>query len=129
MSLLPHSQQQPMVQTAIDKTSASFSNQMLLLVTGDNDSKIQQTLPHVAEAFQSLNQVYRVQWRVDDNFLTRFHQQLFPYRFALLDPQSRQALQNKQFGQFEQRTLANLFSPLSTDKLNLIEDPFGFFHT
>lgn len=127
MSLLPHSQQQPMVQTAIDKTSASFSNQMLLLVTGDNDSKIQQTLPHVAEAFQSLNQVDRVQWRVDDNFLTRFHQQLFPYRFALLDPQSRQALQYKQFGQFEQRTLANLFSPLSTDKLNLIEDPFGFF--
>ncbi|QHJ12087.1 hypothetical protein FX988_02333 [Paraglaciecola mesophila] len=127
MSLLPHSQQQPTVQTAIDKTSASFSNQMLLLVTGDNDLQIQQTLPNVAKAFQSLNQVDKVQWRVDDDFLARFHQELFPYRFALLNSESRQALKDKQFDQFEQRTLAKVFSPLSTDKLDLIEDPFGFF--
>tara|TARA_R110000744_G_scaffold254965_1_gene370526 strand:+ start:14808 stop:17114 length:2307 start_codon:yes stop_codon:yes gene_type:complete len=127
MSLLPHSQQQPMVQRAIDKTSAGFSNRMLLLLSGASDVQVQGELSGIAEAFQSLEHVTKVQWRVDDGYLARFHQQLFPYRFALLDNKSRQALRSGQFDQFEQRTLAKLYSPLSADKIDLIEDPFGFF--
>ncbi|MEP4888968.1 MAG: MMPL family transporter [Aliiglaciecola sp.] len=127
MSLLPKSQQQPLAQQAIDQTSARFSKRLLLLLSGEDETSLRQSVVTLAQELQALSPVSEVRWQVESNQLEELRQGLFPYRFALLDPAAREDLLTGNYSLFERRTLGNLFSPLTASKVELIDDPFGFY--
>lgn len=127
MSLLPESKQQPLAQQAIEQTTARFSKRLLILVSGENESVIKTELETLAAEFAALEPVAEVRWRIQGNQLQTFYNEMFPYRFALLDEQSRNKLIAENYQTFEKRALANLFSPVSAGKIELVDDPFGFY--
>ncbi|GAB2701805.1 MMPL family transporter [Aliiglaciecola aliphaticivorans] len=127
MSLLPKSEQQPLAQQAIEQTSARFSKRLLLLLSGEDETKIIQSVSALAQNLTALSPVSEVRWQVENNQLADLRNELFSYRFVLLDSASHADLQAANYEKFERRTLANLFSPVNASKVELIEDPFGFY--
>lgn len=127
MSLLPRSDQQPLVQQATKQMSDRFSKRLLLLLSAENDSDVRAAVSALAKDLAKLPDVSNVDWQVDDNELEQIQREHYPYRFAILDQQSRELLLAGNYQQLQDRALSNLYSPLSVGKSSLIDDPFGLF--
>ncbi|MDO6566966.1 MMPL family transporter [Alteromonas sp. 1_MG-2023] len=127
MSLLPTSEQEPLAQQAIQQTSERFSKRLLLLVSGSDENAVKQSVQALATRAQQVLANADVRWQVEANQRDSQREALFPYRFALLDDSSREALISGNYQGFENRTIASLFSPIAAGKVELVDDPFGFY--
>ena len=125
LTLLPESEQQPLVQRARDRIGAEFSSRLLLLVTAAEDANARTAVASLARTLTGLAAVARVEWRMTDDDFSRSREQLFAYRFYLLAPDLRQAMLDGAYRQITQQALVKLFGPVSAG--DLIEDPFGLF--
>lgn len=127
MALLPESQQQPMVQRAIDKMSSRFSNRLTLLLSGSNEVEVRQSVNILAEKLQTLEEVRNVTWLVDESLVDQSYAERFPYRFVVIDDELRKLLQAEHYQSIQQKALHRLYSPVSGVITSVIDDPFGLF--
>jgi predicted exporter len=127
MSLLPKSKQQVIVQQATEQMSDVFAKRVIFLLSSNSDSKVREIVSTLAGRLELLPDVVNVEWQVNESDFSKSQQELYPYRFALIDPVSRQLMLNQQFKDIQTRALLNLYSPITTGAISIIDDPFGLF--
>ena len=128
MSLLPTSNQQPVVQQATDKMAARFSKRLIILLTGESEDSVRISIESLASALAAMPEVADITWQVKEKELNRYREELFPYRFALLDNNLRATLQTGNDQQIKENAVRQLFSPLPSGEHDLISDPFNLFN-
>ena len=127
LSLLPESDQQPLVHAATEQMSKGFSQRLILVVAGENEQALRTAVADMAEGLAQLPDIARVYWRVNDADVARMRDQLYPYRFSVIDAGVRELLLAGSYQQLSDRALARLYGPLSSGGNLLIEDPFGLY--
>ena len=127
MSLLPESEQQPLVEAAIEQMSEDFSQRLILVVAGKNEQELREAVTGMAESLALLPEIARVYWRIDDDDVASMRDQLYPYRFSVIDAGVRRLLLEGSYQQLSDRALARLYGPLSGVGSSFVEDPFGLF--
>lgn len=127
MSLLPKSQQQPLVQQAVDQSAEGFSKGVILLLSGDDESDVQQAVHELAGSLSSMPDVASLRWRVESDEIEKLQTSLFPFRFVVLDEQVRATLRGADFEQISEQALWRVYSPIKMGKGSLTEDPFALY--
>ena len=127
MGLLPESDKEPNVQLATNQMAEGFSKRVILLLSSDNEGEVQAAVRAMAVVLEKLPDIANVEWQVQDKDIVQRQQELYPYRFSILDPAVRKQLLNNEFEQVQKRALTNLYSPLNVGRNSIIDDPFGFF--
>ena len=127
MALLPESEQQPDIQAADHQISASFSNRLLLIFSGEQDESVRQAVQYFGKHLQHLEAVQEVQWQLSADRIQLMQQEWLPYRFSILSDSIRTALQKEEHDIVLKKALAQLFSPVSPIGVRLTEDPFFLF--
>jgi len=127
LTLLPKSDQQHLVQDASEQISKDFSGRLILLLSGENDQKVRAAVGTMARKLALLPGISRVFWQVKDNEITSLREELYPYRFSVLDTDTRKLLLAGMHQQLRDRALIRLFGPLPVGGDSIIEDPFGLF--
>ena len=125
LTLLPESGQQPLVQTVSDHLADEFSRRLVLLVSAVNDTDARAAVEVFAAKLDSLEVVARTRWRISESEAQRLQSELFPYRFQLLDVDSRKQLQRGNSELLRERALIRLFAPVGAGSGNLVADPFA----
>ena len=125
ISLLPDSEQQPVVQKATDALAKSFDEKLVLLLQGDNSEQLQAYVTEVATTFERLTYVDEVQWRTDAQAYTHHQTQYEAYRFTILSPDVTQRMLSGEFELIRKKALTEALSPMSASNLSVVEDPFG----
>ena len=126
LSLLPQAQQDPLAQRAGAQMGRDFAERLLLVMSGSDEAALRDAVKTMADALAGLDEVEQVEWRVDEADLARLRNELYPYRFALLDDAIAEQLRRGGFKAVSERALARLFGPLAGGN-SLIEDPFGLY--
>ncbi|RTE65961.1 hypothetical protein EH243_09775 [Amphritea opalescens] len=126
MALLPTTEQRPEISQAVEKLSADFSGQVLLVVAADDRDIARQAVAVAAQRLAALSDIARVDWQLNDT--TIMSNELYPFRFNVLSNTVRNRLLAGQGQQQYQSALQQLFSPLSGRALDPIRDPFGLYH-
>ncbi|MFV9615021.1 MAG: MMPL family transporter [Gammaproteobacteria bacterium] len=127
IALLPESEQQPIVQQATEKMAERFSRRLILLLTGEDEEAVRIAIKSLADSLIVKPEVEKVVWSVEDDEISRFRNELHPYRFSVIEQGVRQLLLAENYEQIKQQALFQLFSPLSTGGGEIIKDPFGLF--
>jgi predicted exporter len=127
LSLLPKSDQQPLVRAAIEQMSKDFSQRLILVVAGENEQELREAVASMAEELALLPDIARVYWQVNDVDIARMRDQLYLYRFSVVDAGIRELLLAGSYQQISDRALARLYGPLSGAGSSVIEDPFGLY--
>lgn len=127
MTLLPKSEQQPIVQAATEQMADRFSKRLLLLVSAEDENTVRKAIPLLASQMRKLPEISKIDWRVSDDEIELLQNELYPYRFSVLDHTIRALLLDNDFQQIQARALMRLYSPLSIGKTSLVEDPFSLF--
>jgi len=127
LSLLPESDQQPLVEQAIKQMSEDFSGRLVLMLSGKNEQEVRTTVTSMAQNLSLLTELSKVFWRVEEAETSGLHKALFPYRYSVIDSSVREILLNGEFQRLNDRALMRLFGPLSTGGDSILEDPFGLF--
>lgn len=126
-ALLPESDQSVLVKNATERLSDRYARRLTLLLAGDDDNEVRQAVGDLAQKLSSVGGISRVLWQVDGNQLQQFHDELYPYRFAVLDPDIKEALTTNNFESIADNALLRLYSILSVGQSSMIDDPFGLF--
>ena len=92
LTLLPKSDQQPLIQIASDQMSKDFSGRLIMLISGKNDQDVRAAVGTMAEKLALLPGISGVNWQVKDNEITTLREELYPYRFSVLDRDIRKLL-------------------------------------
>jgi len=127
ISLLPESEQQPLVQQATEQMAERFSKRLILLLSAANEEKVRLAVKSLADSLIATPDVSSVVWRVEDDEISRIRDELYPYRFSIIEQGVRDLLLAENYLQIKQRALFQLYSPLSVGGGGIIEDPFGLF--
>lgn len=125
MSLLPESQQQPLVREASAQMGQRFSEQLIILVSGQDKQQLQQATQTIAERYKQLPEVDSILWRIDDQKIEQTQQASGDFRYVLLSEKIRLALQNDETDVIANRALSMIYSPIQVGGQNLKADPFG----
>jgi predicted exporter len=126
LSLLPESDQDSLVHRASEQMNRDFSERLLLVLSGVDEPALRSAVATMAGALAPLAEVARVDWRVAAADVVSQRNELYPYRFALLDEALREQLLADEYGRAGARALARLFGPLAGSG-SLIGDPFGLY--
>jgi len=127
IALLPESEQRPEVQQASDRMAERFSRRLIVLLSGADEVEVRAAVETLAISLSAKPEVSEVVWRVADDEVSRFRDELYPYRFTVIEQGVRKLLLAKNYAQIKQQALFRLFSPLSMGGGEIIEDPFGIF--
>jgi predicted exporter len=127
MSLLPKSEQNALVQTATEHMAEQFSKRVLLLISSPDTVKARNAVTTLALSLSTATEIAEINWQIDDQDVQDLHTQILPYRFAILDPKIRSLLVDNEYSQISNIALMHLFSPLSSSKSTVIDDPFSLF--
>ncbi len=124
-TLLPQSDQQVVVRNAAEKMTARFSNRFILLFSGSDEKQVRHAVSVMADGLEQSEYVGKVIWQLPKAELIDFQEELFPYRFTVLDARVRKQLLAGEYERVRERAILRIFSPLSTGKIAVIDDPFG----
>lgn len=125
MSLLPESQQQPLVREASAQMGQRFAERLLILISGQDKQQLQQATQSLADRFQQIPEVESVVWQIDEQQIAQSQQASDDYRYILLSEKIRSALQNDDTDAVAKRALSMIYSPMQVGGQNLKADPFG----
>lgn len=126
-ALLPESDQSELVKNATERMAEGYARRLTLLLSGQDDKEVRRAVTDLAQNLSSVEGVSRVLWQVEANQLQQIQGELYPYRFAVLDPEIKKSLQENNFQLVADKALARLYSFLSVGQSSIIEDPFGLF--
>ncbi|MAK66151.1 MULTISPECIES: MMPL family transporter [unclassified Methylophaga] len=124
MSLLPESQQQPLVREASAQMGQRFAERLIILISGQDKQQLQQATQTIAERYQQIPEVDSVVWQIDDQQIEQSQHASDAYRYVLLTEKMRLALQNNTEA-VAKRALSMIYSPMQMGGQNLKADPFG----
>jgi predicted exporter len=127
LSLLPESDQQPLVEQAIEQMSEDFSGRLVLMLSGKNEQEVRTAVTSMAQNLSLLTELSKVFWRVEDSETSGLRNALFPYRYSVLNTSVRKLLISGEYQRLNDRALTRLFGPLSTGGDSILEDPFGLY--
>jgi len=127
MSLLPESEQKPIVKQAIEQMSDRFSKRLILLLSGDNEEEVRSEVHLLAGKLAALPAIEKIDWHVDSQQFEQAQKALYPYRFSLLDDNSRNLLSLGHYQQLQDSALSYLYNPVSVGKVSLLDDPFSLY--
>lgn len=125
MSLLPESQQQPLVREASAQMGQRFAERLLILISGQDKQPLQQATKTLADRFQQIPEVESVLWQIDEQQIAQSQQASDDYRYVLLSEKIRSALQNDDTEAVAKRALSMIYSPMQVGGQNLKADPFA----
>lgn len=125
MSLLPASEQQPIVKAASEKMGGQFTKRLLLLVEAEDKTLRQQQVKRLAAQLTDLPEVASVTWQLEGERLHQLEENVFPYRYALLTDDIAERIDAGETQSLRQRALAKIISPVGGGRGDLISDPFG----
>ncbi len=125
MSLLPESQQQPLVREASAQMGQRFAERLLILISGQDKQQLQQATQTLADRFQKIPEVESVLWQIDEQQIAQSQQASDDYRYILLSEKIRSSLQNDDTDAVAKRALSMIYSPMRVGGQNLKADPFG----
>ncbi|WP_296591972.1 MMPL family transporter [Methylophaga sp.] len=125
MSLLPESQQQPLVREASAQMGQRFAERLLILISGQGKQQLQQATQTLAGRFQQIPEVESVLWQIDEQQIAQSQQASDDYRYVLLSEKIRSALQNDNTDIVAKRALSMIYSPMQVGGQNLKADPFA----
>ena len=128
MALLPESKQEPILQQANIQIADQFEQRLILLVSAADEDSVRRAVALSAEAFTNNTHIADIKWQANLEELKSYQDQFYPYRYSIVDFNTREHLVNNDFEFIKNRALTNLFSPLSIGTNNLAEDPFGLFN-
>lgn len=129
MALLPESDQQPLVQQAANKMSKRYSSRLVVMLSSGDENLLRQSVERLALRLESNTDVSNVLWQIDEERVTNQSlKELLPYRFSILDGNSRALLLDGQFEQLRNRAIQNVFGPLTVAQASIVEDPFGLLN-
>lgn len=126
-ALLPESDQSELVKKSTEKMAERYARRLIILLSGDNDNDVREAIATLAQKLSSIDHVSRVLWQVESNQAQQFRDELYPYRFSVLDPDIKEALKANNFQTVSDKALLRLYSILSVGQSSMIEDPFGLF--
>lgn len=125
MSLLPESQQQPLVREASAQMGQRFAERLLILISGQDKQELQKATQSLADRFQQIPEVESVVWQIDEQQIAQSQQASDDYRYILLSEKIRSVLQNNDTDTVAKRALSMIYSPMQVGGQNLKADPFG----
>ena len=127
LKLLPASDQQPLVQLASEQLGEDFSSRLLLLLSGEDEDRLQLAVDDMATSLLAEKDFSAVYWRVSAQEMQRQREASFPFRFSLLDDNTRKLLLAEDYETLSQRALQRLYAPVSAAAGSIIEDPFALY--
>ena len=104
ITLLPKSEQQPLVQQATDQMAERFSKRLILLLRGEDEEKVRSAVESLAGSLIATPDVSSVLWRADEN-VASLKDELYPYRFAIIEQGVRDLLLAENYEQIKQQAL------------------------
>lgn len=125
MSLLPASEQKPIVKAASEKMGRQFSQRLLILVTAEQSELRKQAVRTLAEQLIALPQVESVDWQLRGSEVVQAQESIFPYRYSLLTDDIAAKIDAGDTAALSQKALARIINPMGTASVSLISDPFG----
>lgn len=125
MSLLPESQQQPLVREASAKMGQRFAERLLILVAGEDKQALQKATQSIADRYQTIPEVDSVLWQIGSDDIEHSQQALTENRYVLLNDEIRRALQQDDTDFVTKRALTMIYSPMQMGGQNLKTDPFA----
>lgn len=99
MALLPKSDQQPLVQQAVDKMAERFSKHLVVLIADENEADVRAAIKELSLDLNELPDIAKVTWKIESGALEQLNTELYPYRFSVLDGQVRKLLLDGQYQQ------------------------------
>ncbi|MCX4189072.1 hypothetical protein OMP94_02115 [Methylophaga sp. OBS3] len=129
MSLLPASEQQPIVKTAAEQMGGAFSKRLIILVSSEDKQARQQAVKQVVEKLSPIEQVESVIWQLDGLAIQQSQQALFDYRYALLTDSLVDAIDADETGRIREQALGRILNPMGMSSTRLVDDPFGLMAT
>ena len=134
MTLLPISDQQPLVQDVTEKMAEGFSSKLIMMLSGENETAVREGVHALAVILSSQNSpvaqdISSVLWQSDGTELSSLKEELFPYRFSILDEDVRLSLEAGDYEAAMNKGLFYLYSPMPSGEISIVEDPFGLFTT
>jgi predicted exporter len=124
MSLLPASQQQPLVHEASLQMGKQFSQRLLIIVSGADKTKVRATVREAATQLEKLQLVASVLWQVHPKDIQASTETLKPYRYVLLTDAMQNELKAGRTAYARDQALAQIINPVSMGKADLMADPF-----
>nr|WP_320165548.1 MMPL family transporter [uncultured Methylophaga sp.] len=125
MSLLPQSEQQPLVKAASEQMGRQFSQRLLILVTASDKEIRQVSSTALTDSLRALPQVSSVLSQFEASTLTQYQQTLYPYRYGLLTDELVTLIDTDKSDIVKQRALSRILNPVSLGGHSLVDDPFG----
>jgi predicted exporter len=125
LNLLPESDQQPLIQQAGEQINKEFSQRLILVLSGQDDQNLRRSVGIVARNLAQLTEISKVYWQLENSELSKLRDELYPFRFQLLDNGIRQLLLDGQYQAVRDRALLGLYGPFASSANSLSEDPFG----
>lgn len=122
LGLLPKTERDPIVQSALDTFSSNFSRKMTFLVGADNKQQAIVSATRVVETLQQSKLFTEINFFFDKDSASKTFKHYFPYRAGLLSATDRVLLQQGNIEQLKQRSLATLYNPASPISSSLLKD-------
>ncbi len=126
-SLLPVSDQSPLVRQTTELVASDFSRRLLLVVSSADESRARATVTQLATELSALEYVSNAAWQVKVDRSQNIATELFPYRFSILSDEVRQLLLADDTDTVTKRALRRIFSLLGLAQQSLVDDPFGLY--
>lgn len=126
-ALLPESDQSELVKKSTEKMAERYARRLIILLSGDDDNEVRKVVTELAQKLSNIDQVSRLLWQVEGNQAQQFRDELYPYRFSVLDPDVNEELKANNFQSVSDKALLRLYSILSVGQSSMVEDPFGLF--
>ncbi len=125
MSLLPPSEQQPLVNEASLQMGKQFSQRLLVLVRGDEKNTVRAAVKRLASAVETLDAVESVVWKVESEQMFLAQQSLYPYRYVLLTDQLKRKMSAGDTAFVRNQALSQIINPINASNIDLTSDPFA----
>ena len=128
LSLLPKSNQNPVIEKAVDQFSQRMGNQVIFLIGNQNKKSAQDAADIFYQHINQSNLFDKLTYEVNNNEQQAWGAFYFPYRLSLLTPKQRSELAENNIKAIEQSALFNLYNPMGITNSDLLKsDPYFLF--
>ncbi len=124
LSLLPAFDTQPLVSQAYSKMGKQYSQQVLMVISGDDVQATRAAVKQVSKTFAELSEVASVHWRASPEAVQKARAGLQPYRYVLLTDELYGQLKEGETANIRRQAYSRLLSPVSMQATDLADDPF-----
>ncbi|MBR9728322.1 MMPL family transporter [Shewanella intestini] len=125
LALLPVDEQRPWVQDTIEAAASSLERRLVFIIGADDKAQAQQAAQKWQQTLTNIDNIEVLSPQASQQ---AYYQQLFPYRYELLDSQATKWLSQQQADKVTQRAMAQIYNPFAgVSAGELKQDPWLLF--